>query len=96
MRFFEVKHPGADMANTANDVDEFIRQYDGQNNPFGIGKKNKEWAMLLNKCGFKVVKHENHFFPKRFLPFSKYIPTNVHYLLDRWFGTMIYFYLKKA
>lgn len=95
MRFAKVKHPGADIAKEAKDVDDFIRQYDGAENPVGIGKKDKEWSELLRKAGFEINKHEIHFFPKRFLPFNKLIPGFVHYFLDRYFGTMIYFELRK-
>ena len=95
MKLVKVKHPGADLAKTARSVDDFIRQYDGQQNPVGIGKTKKEWVRLLQKAGFKVEKSELHYFPKRFIPFQKLIPRAVHRLFDRFFGTMIYFHLAK-
>ncbi|MCL4503897.1 MAG: class I SAM-dependent methyltransferase [Deltaproteobacteria bacterium] len=96
MRLAGVRHPGADLAQTAADVNDFIRQYDGEGNPFGLGMTNKQWAKVLREVGFQVVEHENHFFPRRFLPFSKWIPAWVHQILERCFGTMVYFRLKKA
>jgi hypothetical protein len=95
MKLFQVKHPGANLA-VANDVDEFIRQYDGFGNPVGIGKTKKEWSEMLEMAGFHTRGTEIHFFPKRFLPFGGKIPDCIHYVLDRFFGTMIYFDLKKS
>ena len=95
MRLIGVRHPGADLAQTAADVDDFIRQYDGEGNPFGLGMTNNQWAMVLRDVGFCVVGWENHFFPKRFLNFAGLIPAFAHQVLERWFGTMVYFRLKK-
>ncbi|MBI5055302.1 MAG: class I SAM-dependent methyltransferase [Nitrospirae bacterium] len=95
MRLLSVKHPGADLAEQAKDIDDFIRQYDGADNPVGIGKNSKEWKVLLENAGFIVDGHELHFFPKRFLPLNKYMPLFIHRLLDKFWGTMIYFYLRK-
>ena len=95
MRWAGVKHPGADMAATASGVDDFIRQYDGEGNPYGIGKPNKEWAAILKSSGFIITGIENHFFPVRFLPGSRFIPVWLHYLFDRFLGTMVYFNLEK-
>ena len=96
MRYLRVKHPGADMARNAKDVDNFIRQYDGELNPVGIGKTHKEWTKMLQHAGFSIQGYEIHFFPKRFIPFNdNTLPGFIHYLLDRFLGTMIYFNLKK-
>ncbi len=95
MQLMKVKHPGADMAQDAKNVDDFIRQYDGKDNPVGVGKTDKEWEKILRSVGFIVVSREIHFFPVRFLPFHKYIPKTLHKILDNYFGTMIYFSLKK-
>lgn len=92
MKLVKIRHPGADLTNAKN-VDDLIRQYDGSLNPIGIGKTKREWLSLLQNSGFIHDKHELHYFPQRFLPFK--IPSVMHYLLDRWFGTMIYFQLKK-
>ena len=94
MKLFEVKHPGANLTE-AKDVSDFIRRYDGNQNPFGIGKSTKEWICFLNNTGFLVKKHELHYFPKRFIPINKYLPKFTHSFLDKYFGTMIYFELAK-
>jgi len=91
----KTKHPGGNLGKTAKSADEFVRQYDGFENPIGIAKTNREWANLLEKVGFKVQFIENHYFPKRFVPFNKFIPRFVHYLLDKYIGTMAYFELIK-
>lgn len=95
MSAVKVKHPGADMANKAGDVDDFVRQYDGEGNPVGIAKTTAEWSRILREAGFKIEGSELHYFPKRFIPFGKFIPDFVHFFLDRVFGTMIYFNLRK-
>ena len=94
MQWLNVKHPGADMASTARNADDFIRQYDGVGNPIGIAKTNKEWKALLAQCGFTVLRLETHFFPARFLPFRR-LPTTLHFFCDRLLGTMAYFDLQK-
>ena len=95
MRLAGVKHPGANLASTSTDVDDFIRQYDGESNPVGIGMPNRQWVKLLEEIGFKVIDWENHYFPVRFLPFAGRVPKSLHRLLDSWFGSMIYCRLTK-
>jgi hypothetical protein len=90
-----MKHPGADMSRDSTDVDDFIRQYDGAENPIGIGHSDDEWRRLLTEAQFKYESHEVHFFPARFLKWKQMVPTTVHRLLDRHFGTMVYFDLRK-
>jgi len=94
MKRLRIKHPGADLFK-ARDVDEFIRQYDGAENPLGIGKTDKEWQDVARRAGFIVKKTEGHYFPKRFIPVIKNMPVCIHFLLDRFFGTMVYFELEK-
>lgn len=95
MRLSGMKHPGADLARDARDVDDFIRQYDGTGNPIGIAKSDADWAAMLTKAGFRVDGHEIHYFPRRFLPFARLIPAALHRMLDRLLGTMVYFNLTK-
>lgn len=96
MRIAGVKHPGADLAKEAQDVDDFIRQYDGAFNPVGVGHTINGWERILRAAGFVIERHEVHFFPRRFIPVKQFIPRFVHRLCDRWFGTMVYFDLKKV
>lgn len=95
MRMTGMKHPGADLARTSLSVDDFIRQYDGADNPVGIGHSNRVWALMLEQTGYTVVDIETHFFPKRFLPFASVVPEFMHRALDRLAGTMVYFTLSK-
>ena len=95
MRAAGVRHPGADLAREAKDVDNFIRQYDGAENPVGVGYTIGEWVGLLRGAGFIVDGYERHFFPRRFIPFAAIVPRAVHHLLDATLGTMIYFRLRK-
>jgi 2-polyprenyl-3-methyl-5-hydroxy-6-metoxy-1,4-benzoquinol methylase len=95
MRAAGVKHPGADLARNAMDVDTFIRQYDGSENPVGVGYTIAAWAGILRDAGFKVLGYERHFFPRRFIPLQGIVPRPVHHLLDRMLGTMVYFRLEK-
>lgn len=95
MRLARIRHPGADLSNTAKDVDDFIRQYDGEQNPVGIGKTTQEWSALLKDAGFLMKGNRLHYFPRRFIPFNQVLPNFIHSLLDRFFGTLIYFELTK-
>ena len=95
MRAGGVKHPGADLARGAADVDNFIRQYDGAENPVGVGYSIAQWSEMLRAAGFIVVGYERHFFPRRFIPFRALVPRAVHHLLDATLGTMVYFTLRK-
>jgi 2-polyprenyl-3-methyl-5-hydroxy-6-metoxy-1,4-benzoquinol methylase len=95
MRAAGVKHPGADLAKNAKDVDNFIRQYDGAENQVGIGHTIADWTTILRQAGFTVVGHERHFFPRRFVPFHALVPRAIHHLLDATLGTMVYFRLRK-
>ena len=96
MRLGKVGHPGAKSISSAGDMDDFVRTYDGAQNPVGIAKSTGEWTTIFEKVGFRVLKHELHYFPKRFLPFLSRIPNTVHFYLDKFFGTMIYFELAKV
>lgn len=95
MRLVGMKHPGADLSRTASDVDDFIRQYDGADNPIGIGKADWEWQQMLEQAGFVVRHQEVHFFPRRFIPAGDRLPVALHRALDAAVGTMIYFDLVK-
>jgi ubiquinone/menaquinone biosynthesis C-methylase UbiE len=95
MKILKVKHPGADLAVNAQSVDDFIRMYDGQNNPVGIAFKNNEWSKILANVGFEVDDICNHFFPVRFVKRGNFVFKIAHMLLDKYFGTMAYFGLSK-
>lgn len=85
--------PGRAKLFQTNDVDNFIRMYDGDENPVGYGLTYDECLKLFSK--FDILGHELHFFPKRFMPLLKNMPDPFYKIFDKYFGTMIYFKLKK-
>jgi len=95
MKLLSVKHPGADLARDTQTVEDFVRAYDGAANPIGIAKRDRDWAADLTSVGFRVTGKEVHFFPKRFVPLGRFVPGALHHLLDRVFGTMVYFNVSK-
>lgn len=96
MRLLSMRHPGADLARDARSVEDFVRAYDGAANPIGVAKTDSEWASDLASVGFNIDSKEVHFFPKRFMPLGRFVPSAGHYVVDRTFGTMVYFNLSKA
>ena len=95
LRLLGVKHPGADLARTATSPDDFIRQYDGADNPVGTGLRDAQWRRLLEGVGFTVEGVERHFVPVRYFPAWLPMPDRPHRFLDHLFGTLAYFRLRK-
>lgn len=95
MRVTRTRHPGADLATSAKNLEDFVRQYDGQDNPIGIAKRNSAWRRQLEDAGWIVLKVENHYFPIRMVPVLRRVPRWIHWLLDRLFGTMAFFTLRR-
>jgi ubiquinone/menaquinone biosynthesis C-methylase UbiE len=85
--------PGRTRMFDAKNPDDFIRMYDGEDNPVGYGLTLSECKKMFSN--FEIKGYEVHFFPKRFFTQFKSIPDFVHKLLDRHFGTMIYLKLRK-
>lgn len=75
--------------------DDFVRWYDGVDNPIGTFYSRTEAARMLQAPGFEVIRAEVHYFPLRFLPGARFAPRWLHRLLDRWCGTLTYFRLCK-
>lgn len=92
-RLFKPSVPGRDNMMNARDSDDFIRMYDGVNNPVGYGLTIEECKRMFSK--FEIIAYETHFFPKRFIPFFKNVPDFIYSLLDRYLGTMIFLKLRK-
>ncbi len=95
MRLLGMKVIGRENMAKSASVEEFVRQYDGSDNPIGKVYSKKEALQLFSK--FKIVKTELHYFPKRFLPEAvrRHMPIWLHKMLDNNLGTMIYFDLRK-
>lgn len=68
----------------ADTPEEFVRMYDGPDNPIGRVYSKEEIRGLFG--AFKIVNLEQHGAPVRFLFGSQYMPTFVHKLIDRYFG----------
>lgn len=85
--------PGRNKMLNARDIDDFIRMYDGENNPVGYGSSLKDCKQLFSK--FEILGTEIHFFPKRFFPLFCNCPDFLYKIFDRYFGTMIYMKLRK-
>jgi len=95
MRLTRTRHPGADLAVSSRTVDDFVRQYDGAGNPFGIAKSERAWRADLIKAGWKIVAVERHFFPIRMSRLLRHSPGFVHRILDTKFATMVYFTVQR-
>jgi ubiquinone/menaquinone biosynthesis C-methylase UbiE len=75
--------------------DEFGRLYDGPDNVLGKIYSKKEITDLLKNSGFKIIKKQLHYFPTIFLPFGRFVPEWLRFILDRTLGCMIYFQVSK-
>lgn len=75
----------------SEDVDDLVRVYDGVDNPIGKSYTLREAGQLFRR--FAIIQRYLHFFPARAIPLK--IPRNLHRLLDRHLGFVIYFSLQK-
>lgn len=78
---------------SASTPEEFVRMYDGDDNPVGHVFTKEECIKLFSP--FKITNIEVHMFLLRFFPFGRFVPRSIHKLLDRWFGIMFYVQLRK-
>lgn len=95
LRATRTRHPGADLAAKATSVGEFVRMYDGEQNPIGVARTTRQWRRELSSTGWEIVSSEVHYFPLRMVGAFQALPRWVHYLLDHFLGTMTYFELRK-
>jgi len=96
MRLAGARHPGADLAKTASSLEDFVRQYDGEDNPIGIAKTERDWERHLTSAGWTVVSCERHYFPSRMVPLLTRAPGWLRKMLDRYLATMVYFRLRRV
>jgi ubiquinone/menaquinone biosynthesis C-methylase UbiE len=68
----------------AETPEEFVRMYDGPDNPIGRVYTREEIKDLFK--AFRILNIEQHGAPVRFLLGSKYLPVFLHRLIDRYFG----------
>ena len=85
--------PGRRSLGCADTVETFVRNYDGDANPLGRAYGRAEALRLCRH--FQVEKTEIHYFPFRFLPFSRLMCGRTRGLLDRFVGLMIFLVLRK-
>lgn len=76
----------------AENVDEIVRLYDGQENPIGKSYTRQGFIDMLSPY-FEICEIYFHFFPGRALPFK--LSRIIHQFLDRHAGFLIYANIKK-
>lgn len=93
LRLLGVRHHDVDSGRDPRTPEEFVRMYDGRNNPHGIALTDRQWREMFGRAGLLVEGSELHFFPIRFVrcrgllqPFRK--------LLDARLGFLIYYTLR--
>jgi ubiquinone/menaquinone biosynthesis C-methylase UbiE len=86
--------PDRSKFGTVQTVDDFVRIYDGNNNPLGKAFDDDSVRELFKD--FVIEDREIHYFPRRFLPFPGLVPRWLHHLLDVCAGTMVYVTVRKA
>lgn len=69
---------------------DFVRWYDGADNPLGKIYSQSDANRIVETAGFKVLVQETHYFPLRFMPIRWLIPIALYRVLDRWFGTLTF------
>ena len=85
--------PGRRAFRQVRTVDDFVRVYDGSENPLGKSYSHREVLALLSD--FTIERVETHYFPRRFLPLGHLLPHWLRHILDRYCGLMIYASLRK-
>lgn len=96
MRLLRVRMHGVKELPMALSKEDFGKFYDGVDNPLGRIYSRRQCEEMLRRSGFQVVRSRVYFFPKRFFPSLQKMPVFFHRLCDRFFGTMIFFEVKKA
>lgn len=87
--------PGREAFRQVQTVDDFVRIYDGNENPLGYSYSHQEVLALINNY-FKIERLEVHYFPRRFLSFGEILPGWAHRLFDNYCVLMIYLSLQKT
>lgn len=90
---FSPKVPNRNKMMDAVSPEDFVRMYDGEDNPVGSLYDVRECRELFKE--FEILGTEIHFFPKRFFPAFKNVDGFLYKLLDNHFGTMIFAKLRK-
>ena len=93
MRIFHVslKGRGRDRMHIASNADEFVRMYDGADNP--IGKAYTKGELKSMFCNFSQISLSRYYFPVR--AFRLQLPQRIQKFLNSVFGLMVLVKVKK-
>jgi ubiquinone/menaquinone biosynthesis C-methylase UbiE len=93
LKILKVRHHNVNSGSDPKTPEDFVRMYDGKENPIGIAKDDQGWRKMFSEAGFEVESSEVHFFPIRFI--NNMFPFKLlRKFFDRNFGFMIYYRLK--
>jgi ubiquinone/menaquinone biosynthesis C-methylase UbiE len=95
MRLLGVKTHGVKKISFSVTKEELGNLYDGVDNPLGRIYSRKNCEKMLEGAGFKIIRSKVYYFPKRFFPFHNNLPFWLYRILDKFFGTMIFFEVEK-
>lgn len=90
---FTLNAPKREGIEYASSPEEFVRMYDGDDNPVGRPYDRKEIIELFSQ--FYIEGLAPHQFLLRFFPFGRFIPHFIRRLLDRFFGIHWYIEVRK-
>lgn len=93
LKLLGARHHDVNSGSDPVSPEDFVRMYDGKNNPLGIAKTDGEWRKMLEGAGLEVVDSAVHFFPIRFLGSVPLLST-LRSFFDHNFGFLIYYRLQ--
>jgi ubiquinone/menaquinone biosynthesis C-methylase UbiE len=94
LKILKVRHHDVKSGSDPKTPEDFVRMYDGKENPLGIAKGDQGWSAMFEEAGFHVQSSEVHFFPIRFL--NNMFPLRIlRRFFDRNLGFLIYYKLKR-
>jgi SAM-dependent methyltransferase len=96
LRLFKIQHYDVQSGVDPKTPEDFVRMYDGKNNPLGIAKKDSEWRVLFEDAGFEIIRTQVSYFPMRFFEnfFWAKAVKRIHRFIDSQFGFLIHYHLK--
>ena len=95
LRVLGVRMHGVGPLPSGSTREEFVRWYDGIDNPLGRAFSAQAATGMLRDAGFEVRRRRVYFFPARFLPGAARLPETALRLLDRGLGTMVMLQARK-
>lgn len=95
MRIMGVRMHGVSKISFSMTKEEFGNLYDGVDNPLGKIYSRHACEKMLTRAGFRIMRSQVYYFPKRFFRHSDKLPAWLFRWLDGAFGTMIFFEVEK-